>query len=158
MLENNFGHTESNQQSAISNQQSAISNQQSAISNQQSKILPVLHKVKGAYLTWYRFYQDIPKTHRYSLGQRIDTLFVDIIEAISAASFLSREEKHPYVRLAIKKLDALRVLLMILWEAKSFDSKKYITLSVMLDEVGKMLGGWNGQLTKRQKLSSPNCK
>ncbi len=98
---------------------------------------------------WYRFYQDIPKTHRYSLGQHIDTLFIEIIEAISAASFLSREEKHPYVRLAIKKADTLRVLLMILWETKSFDDKKYITLSVMLDEIGKMLGGWNGQLTKQ---------
>jgi hypothetical protein len=76
-------------------------------------------------------------------------LFVEAIEAISAASFLSREEKHPYVRLAIKKLDTLRVLLMILWETKSFDDKKYITLSVMLDEAGKMLGGWNGQLTKQ---------
>jgi hypothetical protein len=72
-----------------------------------------------------------------------------VIEAISAASFLSREEKHPYVRLAIKKADTLRVLPMILWETKSLDDKKYITLSVMLDEVGKMLGGWNGQLTKQ---------
>ena len=142
MLENNFRHRDSNQQSAISNQQSAIS-------NQQSKILPVLSKVKTGYLTWYRFYQDIPKTHRYSLGQRIDTIFVEVIEAISAASFLSREEKHPYVRLAIKKLDTLRVLLMILWETKSIVDKKYITLSFILDEAGKMLGGWNGQLTKQ---------
>lgn len=98
---------------------------------------------------WYKFYQDLPKAHRHSLGQRIDTLFVEVIEAISAASFLSREEKHPYVRLAIKKTDTLRVLLMVLWETKSFDDKKYITLSVKLDEVGKMLGGWNGQLTKQ---------
>ena len=27
--------------------------------------------------------------------------------------------------------------------------KKYISLSVQLDEIGKMLGGWNGQLTKQ---------
>jgi len=74
---------------------------------------------------------------------------VEVIEAISAASFLSREEKHPYVRLAIKKLDTLRVLLMILWETKSIVDKKYITLSFILDEAGKMLGGWNGQLTKQ---------
>ena len=74
---------------------------------------------------------------------------MEVIEAISAASFLSREEKHPYVRLAIKKLDTLRVLLMILWETKSIVDKKYITLSFILDEAGKMLGGWNGQLTKQ---------
>ncbi len=98
---------------------------------------------------WYKFYQDLPKTHRHSLGQRIDTLFVEVIEAISAASFLSREEKGPYIRLAIKKADTLRVLLLILWETKSFDNKKYIALSLKLDEAGKMLGGWNGQITKQ---------
>jgi len=37
---------------------------------------------------------------------------------------------------------------MILWEAKSLDTKKYIALSEVVDEIGKMLGGWNGQLTK----------
>jgi hypothetical protein len=105
--------------------------------------------VKESYLLWYKFYQELPKTHRYSLGQRIDTLFIEVIEAIAAASFLSREEKHPYVRLAIKKMDTLRVLLMILWETKSLDNKKYIALSVKLDEAGRMLGGWNGQLSKQ---------
>jgi len=72
-----------------------------------------------------------------------------VIEAIAGATFLSREEKQPYVRLAIKKLDTLKVLLMILWEAKSLDDKKYIALSVKLDEIGRNLGGWNGQLTKQ---------
>jgi len=113
------------------------------------RILPVLSKVKESYILWYKFYQDLPKTHRYTLGQRIDTLFIEIIEAIAAASFLSRNEKHPYVRLAIKKMDTLRVLLMILWETRSLDNKKYIALSLKLDEAGKMLGGWNGQLAKQ---------
>ena len=76
-------------------------------------------------------------------------MFVELIEAIAAASFLSREEKQPYVRLSIKKLDTLRVLLMVLWETKSVDDKKYISASVILEEAGKMLGGWNGQLTKQ---------
>lgn len=113
------------------------------------RLLPVLSKVKDSYLLWNTYYQDLPKIHRYSFGQRIDSLFVEIIEAISAATFLSPGEKQPYVRLAIKKLDTLRVLLMILWETKSFEDKKYIALSVKLDEAGKMLCGWNGQLTKQ---------
>ncbi len=37
---------------------------------------------------------------------------------------------------------------MILWESKSLDTKKYVALSEVMDEVGKMLGGWNGQLMK----------
>lgn len=38
---------------------------------------------------------------------------------------------------------------MILWEVKSLDDKKYIALSVKLDEIGRNLGGWSGQLIKQ---------
>jgi hypothetical protein len=104
--------------------------------------------VKDAYLLWYTYYQDLPKLHRHSLGHRIESQFVEIIEAIAAASFLGPTEKQPYVRLAIKKLDALKILLMILWETKSLIDKRYIALSLKLDEIGRNLGGWSGQLTK----------
>ena len=70
------------------------------------------------------------------------------METIASASFLAREEKRPYVRLAIRKTDTLKVLLMLLWETKSLDNKKYAALSVKVEEIGKMLGGWNGQLSK----------
>lgn len=113
------------------------------------KLLPLLQKVKTAYILWYEYYQTLFKAHRYSLGQRIDTLFVEIIESISIASFLPKEEKRSYVSVAIRKLDTLKVLLMVLWETKSLDNKKYIVLSLHLDEIGKMLGGWNGQLVKQ---------
>lgn len=101
------------------------------------------------YLEWYRHYQILPKPHRYSLGERVDTIFIHIIEAISSASFLAKPDKLPYVRLAIRKVDTLKVLLMILWETKSLDTKKYAALSVQVDEIGRMLGGWSGQLAKQ---------
>lgn len=85
----------------------------------------------------------------------MDTLFVEIIESIASAGFLQRQEKQPYVRLAIRKIDTLKILLMILWETKSLDNKKYIALSIKIDEIGRMLGGWNGQLSKQ---NSPNTK
>ena len=44
---------------------------------------------------------------------------------------------------------------MVLWEAKSIDNKKYLALSVKIEEIGKMLGGWNGQLLKQ---NSPAVK
>lgn len=110
--------------------------------------------MKGVYLVWYEYYQTLPKLHKHSLGQRIDTLFVEIMEAIAIASILFREEKLPYVRIAIRKVDTLKILLMVLWETKSLDNKKYIALSVKIDEIGRMLGGWNGQLQKIRSASS----
>jgi hypothetical protein len=109
----------------------------------------VLQKLKTVYILWYSYYQIIPKEHRYSLGVKIDNLFVEIMESISLAGFLPKGEKQTYVRLSIRKVDTLKILLMILWETKSIDNKKYIALSVPLDEVGRMLGGWNGQLIKQ---------
>lgn len=106
------------------------------------------------YILWFSFYQTLPKTHRYSIGTKIYTLFVEIIEAISIATFLDKTEKQPYVRLAIRKTDTLKILLMVLWETKSLDDKKYIALSEKLEEIGRMLGGWNGQLTKASEISS----
>lgn len=101
----------------------------------------------------------MPKLHKHSLGQRIDNVFVEIIEAVSTASFLDPTKKLPYVVFAIKKTDLLKILLMILWETKSLDDKKYIALSLKIDEVGKMLGGWNGQLVKLlEKENSPGKK
>jgi hypothetical protein len=111
--------------------------------------LPVLGKAKETYLSWHSYRQDIPKSQRYSFVYRIDSLFVEVIEAIAAASFLSRKEKVPYVRLAMKKVDAIKILMMIIWETKSLDDKKYIALSIKLDEIGRNLGGWIGQLTKQ---------
>jgi hypothetical protein len=121
-----------------------------------SQILPVLGKVKDTYLLWHGYCQDIPKSQRHSFGYRIDSLFVEIIEAIAAASFSSPEEKRPFVRLSIKKVDALKILIMILWESKSLDDKKYIALSIKLDEIGRNLGGWQGQLAAQLlKQNSP---
>jgi len=121
-------------------------------------ILPILQKIKSAYLLWYGYYQKLPKTHRYILGQKVDNTFTDIIEAIAAASFLVRAEKILFVRRAIQKLDTLKIFLMVLWETKSLDNKKYGALSAPLDEIGRMLGGWNGQLTKQNSPSNKGEK
>ena len=108
-----------------------------------------MERIKGAYLLWHSYNNTIPKTQRYSLGNRVDSLFVEAIEATSAAAFLAREEKLPYVRLAARKIDALKVLLMILWESDALETKKYIVLSEKIDAIGKMFGGWQGQLKKQ---------
>jgi len=108
-----------------------------------------LHKIRTVYLLWFSIFKILPKTPRFSLGQRIDSLFVETIEMLATAAFLPREEKVPFVRAAIRKLDTIKILLSILWEIKTLDNKKYIALSVPLEEIGRMAGGWYGQLAKQ---------
>lgn len=114
-----------------------------------SRLPAVFEKIKSLYLLWYEYYRILPTTHRYTLGQKVDKYFTEIIESVAIAAFLKPEEKIPYVKLAIRKSDVLKIFLNILWETKSLDNKKYILLSEKLDSIGKNLGGWSGSLTKK---------
>ncbi len=113
------------------------------------KLLTITQKIKSTYQLWYEYYRILPKCHRNTIGQKVDGLFTDVIEAVSIATFLSKEEKSPYIKLAIRKINTLTVFLLILWENKSLDNKKYIALSEKINEIGKILGGWLGQNTKQ---------
>lgn len=122
----------------------------------QGKLIPVLAKVKSVYIFWYSVYHLLPKTHKYTLALKIDNLFVEIIEMLASATFVKSTGKIIYLQAAIRKLDTVKILLLILWETKSIDSNKYELLSIPLDEVGKMLGGWLGQVEKfSEKQNSP---
>lgn len=117
---------------------------------EKAKLLPVLEKTKEIYKLWNITHNTLTKTHRYSLGTKIDNLFIDLIESLAVATFLSKEEKLPFVRIGIRKLDTINILMLVLFETKSIDTKKFIELSEKLNEIGKMLGGWHGQLVKQQ--------
>ncbi len=71
------------------------------------------------------------------------------MEAVAPASFLQKEEKIPWLKLAIRKIDTIKILLLVTWETKSLDDKKYIHISERIEEIGRMLGGWHGQISKQ---------
>lgn len=82
------------------------------------------------------------KDSRYTLGAKIDSMFLEVIENIIKAGYSEKLEKQISLKRASVKLDLLKFFLQITWEIKSLDNKKYIKLSEKLNEVGKMLGGW----------------
>ncbi len=116
--------------------------------------LPIIQKLIVAYKAWYEFLPHIPKTSRYTLGSKIDNCFLEIIEFLFFASCLNKQEKLPYLREASIKLDLLKFLLQVGWEFKTLDNKKYILLSKHLNEIGRMLGGWNKKLLKENSALS----
>jgi hypothetical protein len=118
--------------------------------------VPVVIKLKEVYKEWYFVYLLVPKLHRYTLAQEIDHLFVELLEMSVSASFVPKLEKAPYLKVAIRKLDTIKVLLTVLWELDSLKVKEYIRLSEQLHTTGKMLGGWLGQAERRlEKQNSP---
>lgn len=84
----------------------------------------------------------MPKTFRYTLGEKIDMLFIETTEAIHTASYMGKDEKLPLVKTATIKLDGLKFFLEVAWELRAIDTKKYGMISDPLAEIGRMLGGW----------------
>ncbi|MBI4080608.1 MAG: diversity-generating retroelement protein Avd [Candidatus Levybacteria bacterium] len=83
-----------------------------------------------------------PKGKRYTLGQKIDQVSLEIFENIILAGYLPREQKLPVLQKVSIKLDLLKILLRLAFETKCLDNKKYQQLVEQLLEIGKMLGGW----------------
>ncbi|OGL87232.1 hypothetical protein A3I40_01985 [Candidatus Uhrbacteria bacterium RIFCSPLOWO2_02_FULL_48_12] len=100
----------------------------------------------SAYKLWHGYFADFPRHSRYTLGTKIDTLFLETVELILLAGYARRAQKLTVVERASSKLDALKFFLRISWELKALDNKKYTILSAPLADVGKMLGGWLKQL------------
>ena len=85
---------------------------------------------------------------RYSLGEKIDLIFIELSELLLIAGYAGRSHKPPVIQKASVKLDVLKFFLQVAWELKSIENKTFANINTKLEEVGKMLGGWQKQLAK----------
>lgn len=109
----------------------------------------VIVKAKEAYSIWFKILADFPKIYRYNMGGKIEDCFLEVLENVFIASYLSGERKYTQLSLAITKLDRLKFFLQLAWENKCFPDNKYADLSERLNEVGRMLGGWRRGLENK---------
>ena len=80
------------------------------------------------------------------MGGKIEGLFADLIEYSYTAGYLPKTEKLPFISQAINKLNLLNFFLQIAWELKAIDNNKYQNISLLLNEIGRMLGGWRNKI------------
>ena len=95
--------------------------------------MPIIQRFIAVYKLWDEFKNNFPKKSRYTIGAKIDSLFLDTIELLFIASYLGKEQKQPVLQKANGKLDLLKFFLQITWELKVLDTKKYTELSKSLD-------------------------
>lgn len=104
--------------------------------------MSLTQKLVSYYKLWHTILPNFPKDSRYTIGSKIDSLFLDVIERIIRAEYSDKTEKIIALKNASFKLDTLKFFLQVSWEIKSLDNRKYVALSEKLNEIGKMLGGW----------------
>ena len=110
--------------------------------------LPIVQKTSTAFRLWYQYLPHMPKLLKHSLGEKITSLFIQLIELILVAGYSSKDKKLDIVNKAILILDLLKYFLQMAFDLKAIDSKQVATLVSPLSEIGKMLGGWKKQLSQ----------
>jgi hypothetical protein len=102
--------------------------------------IPIFTKLYELYKTLSVVLPSFPKTQRYTLGQRLGNTVVDILELLFTIP--NSSTKSTILEQMSIKLDLLKVLLRLAKDTQSISPNKYLELQTMLQEIGKMLGGW----------------
>ena len=114
--------------------------------------IPIFKKGYDLTKALYGLRVSVPKRDRYAVWQRCENLMLEVLEGILLASQLPKARKLPPLENASLKLNVLRVFLRLAKDTKAIDLKKYCILEEMVDEMGRMLGGW----MKSVKEEPPN--
>jgi len=101
---------------------------------------PIFQKTYDLIKQVYIYVPKFPKREQYILGQRIENLVLDFLSLIVEAN--ERKEKLEILKKASVVLNKLRVFVRLAKDLKFLSFGQYETLSKMIDEIGKMLGGW----------------
>jgi len=98
--------------------------------------------LSSSFKTWINHLPRIPRLLRYSLGEKITSLFIELIELILIAGYSDKQQKSITIQKASIKLDLLKYFLQTAFDLRAIDSKTLAGISVSLAEAGKMVGGW----------------
>ncbi len=102
-------------------------------------------------MIWLNIANHISKNQRYTIGNRIENKFLDLLELSYSAYYTKRDKKAEKISKCIFQLDTLKYLMHISWEAKLISNKHYEEIAVKLEEIGKILGGWMKSLENPEK-------
>ena len=104
--------------------------------------IPILKRTHDLYRTFHNYRKLIPKSDRFTIYERAENNILDILERFYEASYSKGQDKSTGLEKASVKLNTLRFFIRIMKESKSLDNKKYTLLQEIIDEIGRMLGGW----------------
>lgn len=105
-------------------------------------------------MLWLTIVPHIAKGARYTLGVRIETLFLDLLALTYTTYFTPREhllKKQERIAECIRLLDILKYFVSVAWEGKVISNTQLETVAVKLEEASRRLLAWKGSLDNPEK-------
>jgi hypothetical protein len=104
--------------------------------------IPLIHKIYEFYKLFHQCLKLFPKTEKYSLGQKIENLILEILELSFKINYSAKNEKMILLKETDAQVHLLKTLIRLAYEVKALDNKKYLKFQEQLQEIGRMIGGW----------------
>jgi hypothetical protein len=81
-----------------------------------------------------------PRNHRFVLGERIERILYDILEALIKAKYT--RQRQPLLEQANLLLEILRFQMRLAKDLQCLKVESYGFAAKVIDEIGKLVGGW----------------
>ena len=108
--------------------------------------IPIIAKTYELYKLFYSYLLLFPKKDKYTLGSKCEMYIIAVLELLLEAGSAVKTEKLILLKQASVKFDALKIFIRLAQDLKCLDTKKYLSLQTHIQEIGKMLGGWQKSL------------
>jgi 23S rRNA-intervening sequence protein len=81
-----------------------------------------------------------PRSQRFLLGDRIQTVALDVLDALIEATYT--RDRRGHLACANLGLEKLRFLVRLAFDRRHLDARRYEHAARSIDEVGRLIGGW----------------
>jgi len=105
----------------------------------------------GLYKKIYLLSPKIPKKDKFGIWLKIESICLEVIDSITAASLEFKTNKLLILNSARIKIELLKRLIRICGELNIIENKNYINLEFDLCEISKMANGWIKYLLKKSQ-------
>ena len=91
----------------------------------------------------------IPKSQRFTFGQRLDNLTLDSVMLVVKAIYSGSSGKKQCLKDLNLLLEQLRVLWRLVHDRRWISNQQLLFVNGKVDEIGRMAGGWLKQQEER---------
>jgi hypothetical protein len=84
----------------------------------------------------------LPRVRRFTLGERIESTLLEVLEALVEAAYSAGGAKQAALKRANLRLEVARHLWRLCHESQLVPTRRYEHGAQLMDDVGRQVGGW----------------
>ena len=115
-----------------------------------SQDLKIYRDVSRLLDSLFRMLKSVERFYRYTVGERMVTLTLDMLELITFAN--RQEDKVPALTTLADKTVVLTTLFRSCVNNKVLTPKQYAAYAKLLDQIGRQVTGWKNYAVKQRNL------